>query len=145
MSVTKYQRHLLIIEDDNGRQEITLESNLYSIGRDAKCDIRLFSQFVSRTHATLVRRSREDGSHYYRIIDGDLKGKTSANGILINGRKFKAYDLKHKDEIVFAPQVLAIYYLQIQDPQPQQPTNEFDISLTNGNIIEEPEKLDPHP
>jgi hypothetical protein len=54
---------------------------VYSIGRDPRCDIRLFSQFVSRRHATLVRLPREDGSSFYRIVDGDAKGKPSANGL----------------------------------------------------------------
>jgi pSer/pThr/pTyr-binding forkhead associated (FHA) protein len=49
-------QYLLIVEDDKGRKEIPLGKAMYSIGRDPKSDIRLFSQFVSRRHATLVRR-----------------------------------------------------------------------------------------
>ena len=83
-----HQNHLFIIEDEKGRREYTLDAPVYSIGRDPKCDIRLVSQFVSRRHATLVQLPNEDGSYYYRIVDGNLKGKGSANGLLINGRKF---------------------------------------------------------
>ena len=100
-------RHLLIIEDDQGRKQFLLDGSVYSIGRDTRCDIRLFSQFVSRRHATLVQLPKEDGSCYYRIVDGDSKGKPSANGMLINGRKILAHDLKNRDEIIFGPQVRA--------------------------------------
>lgn len=61
MAALGNQNHLLIIEDDKGRKEFTLGESTYSIGRDPKSDIRLFSQFVSRHHATLVQRHREDG------------------------------------------------------------------------------------
>ena len=133
------QNHLLIIEDDQGRKEFNLDGPVYSIGRDPRCDIRLFSQFVSRRHATLVRLPREDGSSYYRIVDGDSKGKPSANGLLINGRKIPAHDLKNEDEIVFGPQVRAIYYSLRRDAFHTVPPDEFDITLIGPNMIGEPE------
>src|ERR671933_1846436 len=111
MAAQPKSNHLLIIEDYKGRKEFTLEEPVYSIGRDPKSDIRLFSQFVSRRHATLVRRHREDGSPYYRIVDGNLKGKPSANGLLINGKKLQAHDLEDEDEVMFAPQVRANFLL----------------------------------
>lgn len=127
--------HLLIIEDDQGRKEFNLDSPVYSIGRDPRCDIRLFSQFVSRRHATLVQLPREDGSSYYRIVDGDSKGKPSANGLLINGRKILAHDLKDEDEIVFGPQVRAIYYLLSRDTIPTGPVDEYDVTLIGPNMM----------
>ena len=129
------QNHLLIIEDDQGRKEFDLDGPVYSIGRDPRCDIRLFSQFVSRRHATLVRLPREDGSSYYRIVDGDSKGKPSANGLLINGRKIPAHDLKNEDEIVFGPQVRAIYYLLKRDSIPSGPVDEYDVTLIGPNMM----------
>jgi len=129
------QNHLLIIEDDQGRKEFNLDGPVYSIGRDARCDIRLFSQFVSRRHATLVRLPREDGSCYYRIVDGDSKGKPSANGLLINGRKLPAHDLSNEDEIVFGPQVRAIYYLLSRDTIPSGPLDEYDVTLIGPNMM----------
>ncbi len=135
--------HLLIIEDDKGRKEFTLDGPVYSIGRDPRCDIRLFSQFVSRRHATLVRLPREDGSYYYRIVDGDSKGKPSSNGLLINGRKLPAHDLQNEDEVVFGPQVRAIYYLLKQDTVPSgPPTDEFDITLIGPNMMDDMEDAD---
>jgi pSer/pThr/pTyr-binding forkhead associated (FHA) protein len=111
MLLSPRDHHLLIIEDDKGRREFVLTAPLYSIGRDPTCDIRLVSQFVSRRHATLVQLPNEDGSFYHRIVDGNARGKVSANGLLINGRKLQACKLQHEDEIVFGPQVRAIYYL----------------------------------
>jgi len=134
------QNHLLIIEDDKGRREFVLNSPIYSIGRDPKCDIRLISQFVSRRHATLVQLPNEDGGFYYRIVDGNLKGKPSANGLLINGRKLQAHNLQNEDEIVFGPQVRAIYYLLSQDAVSAVPPDEFDITLISPNMVGDPEE-----
>ncbi|PSB29329.1 FHA domain-containing protein [Stenomitos frigidus] len=134
-----HQNHLLIIEDDKGRREFVLDSSVYSIGRDPKCDIRLVSQFVSRRHATLVQLLNDDGTYYYRIVDGNLKGKSSANGLLVNGRKLQAHDLKNEDEVVFGPQVRAIYYSLNRDAIMTVPPDEFDITLISPNMIGDPE------
>ncbi len=127
--------HILIIEDDQGRKEFNLNGPVYSIGRDKQCDIRLYSLFVSRCHATLVRLPREDGSFYYRIVDGDSAGRVSANGLLINGRKLPAQDLRNEDEIVFGPQVRAVYYLLRQDTMQSGPLDEWDITLIAPNMM----------
>ncbi|MBD1912703.1 FHA domain-containing protein [Leptolyngbya sp. PL-A3] len=134
--------HLLIVEDNKGRREYTLDSSVYSIGRDPKCDIRLVSQFVSRRHATLVQLPNEDGSYYYRIVDGNLKGRPSANGLLINGRKLQAHDLQDEDKIVFGPQVYAVYYLLKRDAISTVPPDEFDITLISPNMVGDPEDIE---
>lgn len=139
MAAEQHPNHLLIIEDDKGRRDFILNSPVYSIGRDPKCDVRLASQFVSRRHATLVQLPREDGTYYYRIVDGNLKGKPSANGLLINGRKLQAHNLQDQDEIVFGPQVKAIYYLLKQDANATVPPDEFDITLISPNMVGDPE------
>lgn len=139
------ESHLLILEDDQGRKEFPLEHSVYSIGRDRDCNIRLVSQFVSRRHATLVRLPREHNSHsfYYRIVDGDAKGKPSANGLMINGRKIPAHDLKNEDEIVFGPQVRAIYYLLRNTQRSgQTDSSEYDITLINPGMTEDTEDLE---
>ena len=116
-------------------------SNDLSMAAQTKnCDIRLVSQFVSRRHATLVRLPRDDNSnrYYYRIVDGDAKGKPSSNGIMVNGRKMLAHDLKNEDEIVFGPQVRAIYYL-LRDTMRvgQTDSSEYDITLINPGMTED--------
>ena len=100
---------VLVIEDDWGRREIVLEKPTYSIGRDPKNDICLHSQFASRQHATLIRIPHRDGFYSYQMTDGNLQGKRSTNGLMINGRKEVSSDLQHEDVIVFGPQVRAIY------------------------------------
>ncbi len=140
MAVETNESHLLIIEDDQGRKEFPLEDPIYSIGRDRDCNIRLISQFVSRHHATLVRLPREHNSHsyYYRIVDGDAKGKPSSNGIMVNGRRMPAHDLRNEDEIVFGPQVRAIYYLLRNTERPRQTdSSEYDITLINPGMTED--------
>lgn len=139
MASEPHQNHLFIIEDNKGKREYILDSPVYTIGRDPKCDIRLVSQFVSRRHATLVQLPNEDGSYYYRIVDGNLKGKPSANGLLINGRKLQAHDLQNDDEIVFGPQVQAVYYLLQREAITTIPPDEFDITLISPNMVGDPE------
>lgn len=144
MAAQPHHNHLLIVEDDKGRRELPLDRSTYSIGRDKKCDIQLVSQFVSRRHATLLRRMRDDGSYYYRIFDGDRDGKASANGLLINGRKLQAHNLEDEDEIVFGPQVRAIYYLLKHATHPTAPPDEFDITLISpGMMMDDSEELNP--
>ncbi len=118
--------NILIVEDSQGRREIVLDSSVYSIGRDPTCDVCLASQFVSRHHATLVQLPRDDKTYDYRIVDGNLEGKSSANGVLVNGRKLQAHDLKNEDEIVFGPQARAIYYRLNRDTTDTVPPNYFD-------------------
>ncbi len=112
---------ILIVEDSQGRRKIVLDGSIYSMGRDAKCDIRVASLFMSRHHATLIKLPKDDGSFYYRIVDGNLKGKPSSNGMLINGRKLRTHDLTNEDEIVFGPQARAIYYQLQQDISSDEP------------------------
>lgn len=135
--VLPQKEHFLIVEDDKGRQEVLLRNPVYSLGRSPTCDIRLRSQFVSRHHATLFRRYRDNGSSYYRIVDGNAEGKVSANGMLVNGRKVPASDLKDGDEVVFGPQVMAVYHYRQRDEFPTAPNNDpFDITLINPAMMD---------
>ncbi|HEY9801866.1 MAG TPA: FHA domain-containing protein [Leptolyngbyaceae cyanobacterium] len=143
MTAETQENHLLILEDDQGRKEFSLDKPLYSIGRDKEANIRLVSQFVSRRHATLVRLPKgNDNSYYYRIVDGDGKGKPSSNGLMINGRKIPAHDLKNEDEIVFGPKVRAIYYLLKNTQRSgQTDASEYDITLINPGMTEDLEDI----
>lgn len=135
MSSEPYQRHLLIVEDDNGRRGIVLDGSEYSIGRDPTCDICLDSLFVSRRHATLLRLPNGDGTLSYRIVDGDLEGGRSSNGFLINGYRLRTHNLQNEDEVVFGPQVRAIYYLCQRDAVVTVPVDEFDITLISPGMM----------
>ena len=125
------QNHLFVIEDEQGRRDYVLDAPIYSIGRHPQCDMPLVSTFISRRHATLVQFPNEDGSFYYRIIDGNLKGKTSSNGIVVNGQGRQHHDLKNADEIVFGPQIRATYYCLLDESNQNNPLNENDTTVTN--------------
>ncbi|MGA7936049.1 MAG: tetratricopeptide repeat protein [Kovacikia sp.] len=101
----------LVIEDDWGKRDIILENDYYLIGRDPKSDICLHSQFASRHHAMLTKVQQADGTYTYQIADGDLTGKPSTNGLLINGQKTQQWELKPEDVIVFGPHIRAIFRL----------------------------------
>ncbi len=103
--------HLLVIEDAKGRRTIPLEQIKYHIGRHSSNHITIFSQQASRHHATLIRRrnSTTDALTYW-IVDGDLEGNKSYNGIYINGKKISVYELKDGDLINFGCEVNASYY-----------------------------------
>lgn len=130
MDPASSHKHLFIVEDEQGRREFILDAPIYAIGRDPKCEIRLFSQFASRRHATLVQLSEDDGQYSYRIVDGNLKGKLSSNGLLINGQKLRAHDLRNEDEIIFASKVRAVYYLISKESRSRSSANEFDATVT---------------
>ena len=102
---------LLVVEDDRGCREIILERERYQLGRDPAVDICLNSKFVSRHHAVLTRTMHPDGAVGYKIMDGDLNGKASTNGILINAQKYRAAELCPEDVIIFGPGIRATYRL----------------------------------
>jgi signal transduction histidine kinase/pSer/pThr/pTyr-binding forkhead associated (FHA) protein len=104
-------RHLLLVDDLEGRRTILLDAATYSIGRDRTNSIVLHSKMVSRQHAILLRMTSPDSSnHLFRLVDGDLQGKRSTNGLLVNGRRLFSHDLKHGDNIIFGGDVKAKYY-----------------------------------
>jgi tetratricopeptide (TPR) repeat protein len=102
---------LIVLEDDWGRREILLERDRYLIGRDPKNDICLHSRFVSRHHAMLVRLNHPNGAVTYKVVDGDLTGKPSTNGLMINGRKCRSTELQPEDRVVFGPKVKATFQM----------------------------------
>ncbi|EDX71669.1 FHA domain protein [Coleofasciculus chthonoplastes PCC 7420] len=139
------ESHLLLVQDDEGRRIVPLDAEVYSLGRSPNCDIRLFSMFVSNQHATLRRIALDDGSYCYKIMDGNLQGQPSTNGILVNGRKISAYELKDSDHVMFSGSsgVSAKYYrlkpedkrLKSEDKQSgsQDP---FDITLIDPSVLD---------
>ena len=106
------QKHQLIIKDKKRELTINLKSNTYSIGRDTNNPIVLNSPKISRCHATLLRIAMSGtDSYYFRIIDGDLNGRRSKNGIKVNGKKCLSYDLEDGDVIDFCDDITATYYV----------------------------------
>ncbi len=103
-------RHVLTVDDRDGRRDYTLVEPKYFIGRDIANDICLNSQFASRYHAMLLRvPGAREGEYFYRILDGNIDGKPSTNGITINGNKARAHQLEEGDVISFGPDAQATY------------------------------------
>lgn len=103
--------HLLLLEDKQGKRTIKLEASTLSIGRHPTNSIVLYSHLISRQHAILLRVTKpETATYLFRLIDGNLQGKRSTNGLIVNGRRCFYHDLKHGDVIVFGGDVKARYY-----------------------------------
>lgn len=110
MNQAKSIRHVLIVEESNLKKTITLEDATYSLGRHSSNDIIITSQRVSRHHATFLRRTDAKTNEYsYWILDGDLQGNRSRNGIYVNNKKCLVYELQHGDTIKFSRDIGATY------------------------------------
>ena len=104
------QRHQLIIQNQGDRRTVDLESATCSIGRDPNNPIVLDSAKISRYHATLLRITTAGSDNYqFRIIDGDLNGRRSTNGIEVNGKSCLSHDLQDGDVITFYEGITATY------------------------------------
>lgn len=103
--------HTLLITDTKGTRKITLKELKYTIGRDISNNISINSKYVSRQHAILLRiPGNVAGTYLYRIIDGDLAGKPSVNGVIINSNsKIASYELSHGDIMSLAPDAQITY------------------------------------
>jgi len=113
MTTTPEFRHIFVIEDQKARRITALDEPTYSIGRESSNDIVIYDRVVSRHHATLVRikPTPKSDSYSYRILDGDLEGNRSTNGLIINGQNAESHDLKHGDVILFGSESKASYYI----------------------------------
>ncbi|MDX2214743.1 MAG: FHA domain-containing protein [Oculatellaceae cyanobacterium bins.114] len=81
------------------------------MGRSSRCNIQIFSQFVSRCHASLILIPSNRHRNFYRIVDGDIEGNVrSQNGLFVNGNKITVHNLRDRDRIVFGSQAHAVYY-----------------------------------
>ncbi|HAN46663.1 MAG TPA: hypothetical protein DCQ32_08955 [Cyanobacteria bacterium UBA8156] len=110
------QSHQLLISDAKGNRKVLLDGLKYTIGRDVTNNIQLHSRFVSRQHAVLLRvPASEPGRYLYRIIDGDLSGKPSVNGVIVNYQnRVSSYDLCHGDILTLAPNVQLTYLIELE-------------------------------
>ncbi|MBN3895083.1 MAG: EAL domain-containing protein [Nostoc sp. NOS(2021)] len=105
-------RHLLVIQDMEGRRTVPLQETTYSLGRHPANTIVLASRSVSMQHAILLRVTVPETDQYgFQIIDGNYKGKGSTNGLFVNGTKSFSHNLRNGDVIAFGSnQAQAKYY-----------------------------------
>ncbi|MFM1841990.1 MAG: hypothetical protein RLZZ490_726, partial [Cyanobacteriota bacterium] len=112
MSNDTIVRHILVIEDQKSRRIVSLEENTYDLGRDPNSAIPIYDRQVSRHHATLIRVNDYQNHHYtYRLIDGNLQGKRSTNGVVVNGQYCLSHELEHGDVIRFGNKSKASYHV----------------------------------
>jgi pSer/pThr/pTyr-binding forkhead associated (FHA) protein len=105
--ITEY--HMLIIHDGTGRRVVQLEDVAYSVGRDASNAIVVDGPSISRQHALLVRLPVPNAGYRYRVMDGNSEGKSSANGVYINGERKSMHELKKGDIVRFGKEIKATY------------------------------------
>jgi diguanylate cyclase (GGDEF)-like protein len=73
------------------------------------------SSEISRQHAILLRIAVPDSDDYvFRLVDGNLKGQQSTNGVFVNGSKKTSHVLRHGDEISFGGHIRANYHCVIR-------------------------------
>lgn len=137
--------HVLYLEEEeNARQTIFLKDDVYSIGRHTSCNIVLETEEVSRHHATLMRKKLNNNQIYYLLIDGNLQGKKSQNGILVNGQEVIRHKLNDGDIIVFGSEkVTAIYQRQKLSEESINNENPLEIKdlQTINQVNQKPTKL----
>ncbi len=109
--------HILVIEDPSFEREIHLDAATYSVGRHSSNDIVLSCQKTSRNHATLLRRTDvKTNQCSYWILDGDLQGNRSRNGIYINGKKSLVHELQPGDVVHFSGDASVRYKISSEPP-----------------------------
>ena len=130
MNQPQLKRHILTIEESNFKKTIILEEATYSIGRHSSNDIIIAVQKISRHHATLLRRTDIKTNNYsYWILDGDLQGNRSRNGIYINGKKCLVHELKDGDEIKFSRDIQAKYQIKSESIKSEIIDDDFAIEV----------------
>ncbi len=95
------ERSILVLDFLEVRKNISLNTCYFSIGRHPQCSLIIDKKVVSRHHATIVwLKNKSDPSQgCYWIIDGNGKGKTSKNGVYVNGKKISKHQLVCGDVI----------------------------------------------
>lgn len=121
-------QYILVIEDAENRQIINLEDVTHSIGRHSSNSIVIDSNKISRKHAHLMRKFDQETQEYsYWVLDGDLQGNKSYNGIYLNGKRIFCKQLKDGDVINFGCKISAVYHK----------INYYQIYANDKNILED--------
>lgn len=109
----------LVVDSPSFTKVIRIQNSCYSIGRHPSNNIVIPSQQVSRRHATLIKKINPNLDISFHIIDGDLEGNRSRNGVWVNGEAYLERELNHGDVIALAEDIQIFY----QVISPHLPTN----------------------
>jgi pSer/pThr/pTyr-binding forkhead associated (FHA) protein len=117
-------RHILIVESPESRRAVSLNVNVFSLGRHPNNNLVLTDKLASRHHATIawMRYSENEQKHDYAywIIDGKGKRKRSRNGIYVNGTKKPLHRLVSGDIITIANEIKITYNYIIHSTETRQ-------------------------
>ncbi|MFW9258007.1 EAL domain-containing protein [Nostoc sp. CALU 546] len=131
-------RHLLVIQDLEGRRTVPLRETTYSLGRHPANTIVLASRSVSMQHAILLRVTVPETDQYgFQIIDGNYKGKGSTNGLFVNGAKCFSHNLRHGDVIAFGNNKAQAKYYAISNLSEQAFSESCDVEDLSGFLSEQ--------
>ncbi len=117
-------RHILIVESPESRRAVTLNVNVFSMGRHPNNNLVLTDKLVSRHHATIAWMRYSENEHQsdyaYWIIDGKGKRKRSRNGIYINQVKKSLHRLTSGDIILIGNDVKITYNYIVYNTETHQ-------------------------
>ena len=118
--------HILEIKIKQKRSLVILNQDFYSLGRSSKNTIVLKDSQVSRYHATIIRKARNNSknlenfsidknqvkldNYCFWIYDGNLQGTKSRNGLAINRQYYSSHLLTYGDLIELGDNVTLKYY-----------------------------------
>ncbi|BAZ46753.1 hypothetical protein NIES4102_37930 [Chondrocystis sp. NIES-4102] len=106
-------RHVLIVESPESRRAVSMNNNVYTIGRHPQNDLIINDALASRHHATVAwMRYTEGGEkidYAYWIIDGKGKRQRSRNGITVNGKKKSLHRLVSGDIVLIGNDIKITY------------------------------------
>ncbi len=105
----------LVVDSPSFKKVIRIQNSCYSIGRHPSNNIVIPSPQVSRRHATLIKKIHPNLDISFHIIDGDLEGHRSRNGVWVNGESYLERELNHGDVIALAEDI-QIFYQAIPNP-----------------------------
>ncbi|WP_330202361.1 EAL domain-containing protein [Cyanobacterium sp. DS4] len=135
-------KHIIHITYGDIRQRIVLSNEIYSIGRHSSNKIVIHHPTISRFHCTIlpVKYKGENQQTLFWIIDGDLKGNRSSNGIFINGNKSLSHELISGDFIKIGGNEVEVFYEIFNEENGDYLSiSEANISSTNlSNIVINP-------
>ncbi|MEH1836771.1 MAG: EAL domain-containing protein [Nostoc sp.] len=137
-------RHLLVIQDLQGRRTVPLRETTYSLGRHFANTIVLASRSVSMQHAILLRVTVPETDQYgFQIIDGNYKGKASTNGLFVNGTKCFSHNLRTGDVIAFGSNQAQAKYYAISNISEQAFLESCDVEDLSGFLSEQASPANP--
>ncbi|WP_118166052.1 EAL domain-containing protein [Nostoc sphaeroides] len=137
-------RHLLVIQDLQGRRTVPLRETTYSLGRHPANTIILSSRSVSMQHAILLRVTVPETDQYgFQIIDGNYKGKGSTNGLFVNGAKCFSHNLRNGDVIAFGSNQAQAKYYAISNISEKAFSESFDVEDLSGFLSEQGSPANP--